>query len=294
MILKNGELYQLNPKDLETVKKHFGGRMPKAVVYPPERIIPSRSKDNLKPDKPNSISFPLTSVVMTATGSDVWTYAEHIINLPHGVKKYTPKNFRYQGNVNVEKNPELIWFLFAKSEYCKGGLNQGSTVKFMFDDPYTVADKRAELEALTTDVHALIWSKTMGLSEEKLRKIAGAYFIKNVEKLNFSQVKAAVDGAVKREQNGLQKFKEMIDLDGYVDSRNRLAKLIDAGNLKFDVAKRRWVWQGENDRTEMICSVPAGSNANDALYDFFKGNEKFHSEVEQVELAMIAARKDDQ
>jgi len=58
MLYKNDVIFELSrfPKEIEKIEKHFHGKFPVKVVYPSDRIVKSRLKHNVLPDKPNSIS----------------------------------------------------------------------------------------------------------------------------------------------------------------------------------------------------------------------------------------------
>ncbi len=204
----------------------------------------------------------------------------------HGVKTYTPKSLRFNGRLNLaETDAELAWFLYTKSEYCKGGLNQkGKTYKFMFEDLITDAERQAEVEGVRSQVKSLIYGKEMGLSEERLRAVAKAYFIKNVDLLSFGQVKVAIEHQVNRDPaNGLQKFIEMTKGDELINIRMRMQNLMDAKKLKYDPTKKEWAWIDGDKKIESICKVAPGTNATDVLYDYYMGNKDFQEVVEAVE-----------
>jgi len=285
MLYKNDQVYKLAAKDLKLLTDKFT-RFPMAITYPPERIIPSRSKSNLKPDKPNSISFPLSAVLKTNMGADHWRYAENVLIKEHGVKKYTPRNLRFNGRLILqEEDAELAWFLYTKSEYCKGGLNyHGKTAKFIFEDLISDAEKQATIEAVKVRVKSLIYDVKLGLSEEKLRAVAKAYFIKNVDDLTYAQVKIALEHQIGRDKkNGLQKFIDMTDADDLIDVRMRMQALMDLKKLKFEITKKEWWWIDGDKKIEVICKVAPGSNPTDILYDYYMGNKDFQEVVESVE-----------
>jgi hypothetical protein len=285
MLYKNDEPYKLAPNDVKTLIDKFK-RFPLAVIYPPERIVKSRSPQNRLPDKPNSISFPLSAVVKTKTGAEHWRYAENVIIKEHGVKKYTPKNLRFNGRMLLqETDMELAWFLYTKSIYCKEGLNHsGKTFKFMFEDLISDAEKKADLESVRSQVKALIYGNEFGLSEDKLRALAKAYFVKNVDMLSFAQVKIAIEHAIGRDaRHGLEKFIEMTHMDELIKTRARMQNLMDAGKLKYDLAKKEWQWAEDGKKIELICKVAPGTNPNDVLYDYYMGNKDFQEVVESVE-----------
>jgi hypothetical protein len=63
-------------------------------------------------------------------------------------------------------------------------------------------------------VKAMIYSSKMGVGESKLRRIAKAYFISDVDELSFAQVKLAVENQISRDkQNGVKKFLDMAEAD---------------------------------------------------------------------------------
>jgi len=283
MLYKNDVPYKLAETDIKTLKKKFP-RFPLTVIYPPERIKKSRSPQNKLPDKPNSIAFPLVAVVKTTTGTDQWRYAENVIIKEHGVKKYTPKNFRFSGRFQLEEiNIELAWFLFTKSPYCKGGMNQGKLTKFMFEDLITEADIKAEKEMLRAQVKALIYGGEMGMNEERLRKVAKALFVKNTDILTYNQVKIAVEQAISKDPHGYERFVEMTDMDELINVRSRIQSLVDMSMMRYDPVKKQWEWIGENGKPELICKVPPAANPHETIYDYYIGNKDFQSTVESVE-----------
>lgn len=285
MLYKNDQVYKLAPKDLKLLLDKFT-RFPMAITYPPERIVPSRSKSNRKPDQPNSISFPLNAVLKTKMGADHWRYADNVIIKEHGVRKYTPRNLRFDGRMILqEEDAELAWFLYTKSIYCKGGLNHhGKTVKFVFEDLISDAEKQARIEAVRVRVKSLIYDVQLGLSEEKLRAVAKAYFIKNVDALSYAQVKIALEHQIGRDKKGgLQKFIDMTNADELIEIKMRMQVLMDLKRLKFEITKKEWWWVEGDKKIEVICKVAPGSNPTDILYDYYMGNKDFQEVVETVE-----------
>jgi len=285
MLYKNDQIYKLAPADKLILIKKFT-RFPMAITYPPERVVKSRSPKNLKPDQPNSISFPLNAVLKTKMGAEHWRYADNVIIKEHGVKKYTPRNLRFNGRLMLqEQDVELAWFLYTKSIYCKGGLNQqGKTFKFIFEDLISDAEKLAAIEAVRVRVKYLIYDTQGGLSEEKLRAVAKAYFIKNVDKLAYAQVKIAVEHQIGRnKKDGLEKFIKMTNAEELINVRMRMQALIDLGKLKFEITKKEWWWTEGDKKLEVICKVAPGTNPTEILYDFYMGNKDFQEVFESVE-----------
>lgn len=284
MLYKNDEPYKLAENDIKTLVNRFH-KWPLTITYPPERVVKSRSPQNKLPDKPNSMSWPLTATVKTTKGTESWRYAENVILRPNGVKKYTPKNLLFKGHLQLqETDVELAWFLYTKSTYCKGGLNQGKTVKFVFEDKITEAEIKAKIETQRTNIKSLIYGTETGLSEDRIRAIAKAYFIKNVDDLTFAQTKLALEHAINRDgSGGYQKFIEMTQMDELIKTRMRMQNLIDSGKLRYESGKKEWQWADGDKKVETICKVPPGTVPNDILYDFFMGNKEFQDVVESVE-----------
>jgi len=284
MLYKNDLPYKLAPNDVETIKKRFK-KFPLKVIYPPERIVKNRSPQNKIPDKPNSISFDLFTTLKTEIGSDHWRYAENVIIGKHGIKKYTPRKFRFTGHIELQsKDIELAWFLYTKSPHCRGGLNQGRVIKFTFEDKISEAEIKAENESIRSQVKALIYGKELGLQEKRMRDLAKAYFIKNVDDLTFAQVKVAVEQIINKDPvNGYEKFIKMTRMDDIIKVRLRLQNLIDAKALEFEPQKRQWVWKGAAKGSDVICRVGPSASINDTLYDYYMGNEDFQEMVVVVE-----------
>jgi hypothetical protein len=67
MLYKNGEPYQLVESEIKEIERYFHNKFPVKIAYPQERIKPN--KLNRLPDKPNSVSFDLKSLVKTDKGS---------------------------------------------------------------------------------------------------------------------------------------------------------------------------------------------------------------------------------
>jgi len=285
MLYKNDEPYKLAPNDVKTITERFHNKWPLSIIYPPERIIPSRSKQNRLPDKPNSISWPLTATVRTKLGTEQWRYAENVIIKEHGLKKYTPKNIRFNGRKSFsETDIELVWFLYTKSPYCKGGENEGKTIKFMFEDLITEAELKAERESVQSMVKAMIYNTDLGLSEQKLRTLAKAYFIKNVDDLTFAQVKLAIEHQITRDpKNGYKKFLDMTRADEIVKIREKIQRVVDKGFLKYDVVKREWLWLEDGKKPSKLLKIASGVDANDAIYDYYMGNKEFQETVDVIE-----------
>ncbi|HOM03036.1 MAG TPA: hypothetical protein PLH43_09440 [Acetivibrio sp.] len=276
MIYKNDEHYKLTAEDIRLIRARFP-KFPVRLIYPEERVRPPQVPSNILPDKPNSISFPLRAVVKTPTGTDVWIYAENRLIDNHGRYIYTPHNFILFGTAILQENDmELIWYLYTKCPFVEGGLNFQGKAKATFEDLVSKAEEKARREAAITDVKALIYSTKLGLPENKLRQIAKALFIPDVDEMTFSQVKVAIEQEIMRSKDGVFKFMNMIDSEEHVKIRTLIQEAIDRKFIKFVPSKRSWVWVAEpGKKNEEICEITIGTDPYEALMDLYKGNAKF-------------------
>uniref|UniRef100_A0A6M3ILK0 Uncharacterized protein n=1 Tax=viral metagenome TaxID=1070528 RepID=A0A6M3ILK0_9ZZZZ len=283
MLYKNEEPYKLCDTEIEKLVKHFHNKFPVRVVYPQGRIVPSRLKHNRLPDKPNSISFDLRSIVKTDKGSETWRYADSVVTDNKGIKRFTPKKFQFKGTRFLDRNDiELIFFLLKKSEYCFKGDNQGRMVKFMFEDLVSEAEKKAEKKTLEIRIGTLLFGE-LALSEEKLRNLAKAYFIPGVDNLTLPQVRIVIDNKIHETQEGPDKFFDMVDADEEIRKRVSIQKAVDMGVLKYDTEKQVWHWQTKGDKgITQICKVPPNKTFNEALYDFYKGDDSFRDDLQSL------------
>ncbi len=278
MLYKNDEQYKLTADDIRQIKKKFP-KFPIRLTYPEDRIRPSMSKHNKLPDKPNSISFPLVAMVKSSTGSDVWRYAENRLIGSKGEFIYLPPNFFLTGTYILhEHDVELIWYLWKLCPYTLGGANyNGVKPKVVFEDLIGKAERKADKEAKEADVKALIYSSKVGLPESKLRQIAKAMFVPEVDDLTFAQVKVAIEQEITRDRkNGVDKFLDMIDHDDFLEVRSTLQAAMDRSLIKFDPKKKMWGWvMGPGKKMEPIAEITASADPNEALISFYMGNKKF-------------------
>ena len=285
MLYKNDIIFELSkfPKEVERVEKYFHNKFPVKVVYPPERIVKSRLPHNRLPDKPNSMSFNLKAVVKTNVGTEVWRYAEEIIIDAKGNKIYTPKKFRFNGSHYLDRGDiDLIYFLLFKSEYCKGGMNQGKMVKFMFEDLVTEAEKKAERKAMEAKIGNLIYSNEYGMDETKLRLVAKAYFIKNVDTYTLPQVRILIEQEIHKSKDGVSHFFDMVEDDIELNKRNSIQRAIDRKIIFYDMGRKTWFWSTPEGKTELICKVPPSKRDYDAIYDVFMGDQGFRDNLQSA------------
>jgi len=291
MLYKNDFPYELSrfPKEVEALKKHFHNKFPVKVVYPPERIMKSRLKHNRLPDKPNSISVDFWTTVKTTQGTETWRYAETVTVDNTGKKRYSPKKFRFNGALFLDLNDiEKIYFLYKKSPYCKGGENQGKIVKFMFEDLVSEAEKKATKKAEAVKIANLLYGpKGLGLPMEKLREVAKAMFIRNIDSLEDAQVRLAVEQKIESGKDGARRFFSMIDRGEQTESRLAIQKVIDLEKLYYYEPKRTWFWKTDGERDKQACRVGPGLNAYEEIVNLYVGDREFREDVNALILTGV-------
>ncbi len=287
MLYKNDEPYKLDtrPEERKEIEKFFHNKFPVKVIYPPERVHKNRLKHNAgKLDQPKSISFDLKSTVRTEKGTEVWRYAENVITDNKGNKKYTPKKFLFSGARYLRKvDIELIYFLLKKSEYCKGGDNEGPIVKFMFEDLVSAAEKKAEKKEIETKVSNLIYSKEVGLPENRLRAVAVAFcgISTSKDEYTLAQVKMLLYDKIMSTPEGPDRFFNMTENE--INARMDIQKVIDMGVLKFNDVKRTWSWQTTGEKGSMqICKVAPNKTPEETIYDTYLVDQTFRDDMKAV------------
>jgi hypothetical protein len=292
MLFKNEEPYKLFDNDIKEVERYFHNKFPVKVIYPPERIVPSKLKHNRLPDKPASISFDLRATVKTPKGIEIWRYAESVVTDDVGKEVYRPPKFIFQGTRFLERSDiELIFFLLRKSEFRllseeelkeNKTLKQANRPKFAFEDLVTEAERRVAKKELQQKIDALLYGE-MALPEEKLRAVAKAFFITNVDNLTLPQVKISLDSEVRRTKENPDRFFDMVNAEEELNTRASIQKVIDLKILQYDVQKKTWYWKVVGDKDVMVCKIPPNvSNATEALYEHYKGSQDFREDVKTV------------
>lgn len=276
MLYKNDEIYRLTAADHKMIKDLYP-KFPIRLTYPEHRI--KKNPKNPLPDQPNSISFPLKVTVKSKMGADEWRYAEQRIVGEKGQIIWYPATLMLRGPKTLqETDMELVWWLVTCCPWLEGGKNyDGKPSLCAIEDLRGKAEKTAMREEEVSDVKALIYSSKIGLGEKKLRTIAKAYFISESDDMTFPQIKIAVEKEVMRDkENGIKKFLELCDAEQIITIKSNLQNAIDKKIIAFNHAKRNWEWvSGVGKKRELIAQVVPAMDENEALYDYYMGNQQF-------------------
>jgi hypothetical protein len=282
MLYKNDEIYKLTPADHAKLKKKFP-KFPIRLIYPESRVKKSRSKHNTLPDQPNSISFPLVATVRKETGTEQWRYAENKIIGTDGRTIWSPYNLILRGRMLLEaEDIELVYWLQYCCPFLQGGENWNKKVpKCVIEDLVGAAAIKAKREEDLADVKALIYSTKLGLGEKKLRLIAKAYFITEVDGLSLPQVKLAIESTINSDKRtGVEKFLELVEAEQALLIRASLQQAVDREIITFMVQKKTWAWvTGHGKKNDPIAVIGATSDPYEALYDYYLANRKFAQEI---------------
>jgi len=282
MLYKNDEIYKMSNEDHRKINKMYP-KFPIRLIYPESRVKKSRSKHNRLPDKPNSISFPLKAAVRTDKGVENWRYAENKIIGTNGRTIWQPHNLILRGSMMLEKSDiELVFWLVNCCPFLQGGANWNEKVaKCVIEDLRGAAEIKAKKEEEMATVKAMIYSSTMGMGEKKLRLVAKAYFISDVNELSYAQVKLAVENTIMRDKRtGIKKFLDMVEAEQVISVRSNLQSAVDRELITYMVTNKQWAWvTGKGQKNEPICQIGAGADPSEALYDYYLGNRGFAQEL---------------
>jgi hypothetical protein len=282
MLLKNGEPYKLTAQDHKEIKEKYK-KFPLRLVYPSSRVNKNRLQHNILPDKPNSITFPLMATLKTEKGTESWRYCERSIVAPNGTIRYSPPNLYFRGKMSLDiTDIELIWWLVKICPHMENGENfNGKVPKCAIEDLVGEAEVKADREERLATMKALIYSSQVGLGEKRLRQVAKAFFIPDVDELSFAQVKLAVENYIQRDKlKGTKKFLDLIDAKQVLEVRENIQKAIDQDLIKFMIQNKTWAWVTDQGRkNEPIVQVASNSEPHEALYDYYMGDRKFAEEL---------------
>ena len=274
MLYKNDEVYKMTMADHQKIHKMYP-KLPIRLIYPENRVRKSRSKHNKLPDKPTSISFPFVAVVKTTTGTETWRYAEHRIVGNNGQVTFTPHTL-------TDKDMELIFWLVNCCPVLEGGKNNnGKVAKCAIEDLIGIAERKVQKEAGMADVKALLFSNKVGLNESRMRQVAKAYFIPQVDELTFAQIRLALEVEINRDKiEGVQKFLKMIEHDQTLEVRSLLMEAVDSKIISFMLKTRMWAWVTEQGKKNIpIVQTSVGVDPNEALFEYYLGDRQFAQDL---------------
>lgn len=258
-----------------------GGRI--HIGYPKELI--KENPDNPgKPDKPASVVISYQASFLTDHGMDTIKYYKTVRISPNGEKIYDPPSFEFRGSsgYDIKKLEEAVFIIY----YCprtKNGANQDHNKVAYMEVEDLAGDARIKIEAeseMSYIIHLVTGGeKRNGLSDKKVRKIAGAFFIPNAHSDNIYIVKDRLLDIVKRDHDGMDKFlkytgmKEAPSSPSEIKSNIQMAvdKKIIRSEDKGD--SKRWRFLDEKGMmTSVICPISQRMDAKEELFKYYREN----------------------
>jgi hypothetical protein len=303
MLLLNGEKYKLTAEDLKTIKEVTKGKWPVVFTY-----LPSMMKDNpINPnrkDSPRSIIIPCTTPIIdpkTKERSFLQYYSTSTFR-PDGsgkrVEEYAPYSLDFiQTLIVQETQKDLFWFLYNNHHNATGpSAGLGATHYFQMEDLGKQADDFVEEKSLELSVQFAIMSSD-GLSDERLREAAAAYYIPKAHEKSISELRQALYNIVmapdkrtrKPNIKSLQDFNKLTKGGAAITLKAKIQKAIELRIIAHKMDKKKWFWcDDEGKTTTTICPSPNAVKAPEELYEYLskKGNEaeakEFVAEVDKV------------
>jgi hypothetical protein len=227
--------------------------------------IDQRGKEvNNMQELPAPMLAPLKARVTGKAGMEIWEYCEGSPELlPNGLWKATGKRSVSIGDsltVNLNKDPELAFFLYFKSS-----VHRGKQIKI--DDPAGEAKREGDAKRAELDLDTALYG-VLG-DEEQLKVMAQAYGISGVDKKHPDSLRkelrtAVLAGDKKRRSDptsrGIKDFLEELKVTDSVRLRSLIMTNVDNGKIvwfgdgKFKIGERE------------LCRVP--QDALDRKQDF--------------------------
>ena len=195
-----------------------------------------REVNMLEPTPP--AMFPLEKeFAHPLRGKEIWSCCLNMPKLlPNGLwsigNKRSIKITDYL-NVNIEKQPDLAYYLYYIANFERGG-------RLKIDDPKAEVRAKAEKEEAMVDLKFAIWKQLT--DEPTLRKLAAAYGVPNSgteepAQLRFNLEAKLLNNDIKKRQDplirGTREFLEEMKVTDNVRLRALLQKLIDEKKLVY-------------------------------------------------------------
>lgn len=279
MLIRNNEPYKLTKAEKDELKKAFKSDALR-LVYPTERVKKPTNDFNKLPDKPRSVTFPLTANRVVNHTTETWTWCIRKHNDENGNPVYTPNLFQFSGSYLLN-DEELLWWFYNICPYLKGGKNfNGKLPKCEIEDLVKKADDLVGQKEQQAELVTMLYNKQVGLTDSQIRQAAKAYFIKDSDTKDMSSLKLELEKKIlANKKDGVQNFKDLMNTPGVVKVRSIIQKSIDLGILYYILPKKTWYMKSPTDKPgekgEKVVEVPIGLNENEAIYEYYMSNGDF-------------------
>jgi len=282
---------------IEMFNLNDGGRA--HIGYPGELV--KENPDNPgKPDKPASVTISWQASYTTNHGMDNIRYYKTMRIGPNGEKIYAPESFEFRGSsgYGMKNIEELIFIIF----YCprtKDGKNQDVNKVAYLEVEDLAGDARIRVEEegeISYIVHLVTGGeKRSGLSDKKIRKIAGAFFIPNAHQADIYLVKDRLLDLVKRDYDGTEKFLEyagMKDAPGQPsDMKANIQIAVDKKIITEEDkdGNKRWRFlDSKGYMTAVICPISQRLEAKEELFLYYRENtDKYTILLHELKVELV-------
>lgn len=274
MLFKNGERIDLadknsdNPdvRDYQEKKKWVKENIGFPVVFKVKSSYVSRQErtDGKIEFYMSPLYLPNSCTFATEDGHEEWTWSPRNPKInKHGDKEFPReyKRFIYDKQVFAlgEKDMDRIYFLLFKNPNFLKSYFDLDDEKIKASEKVSAKMKEAEIMKLFYDEDSILQK-----DEKRLREIARAWNLPDVQKLSKDQILDRLEKTV-REQDfkgikTIKEFKESCQLgDYYVEVAAMIQKAEDLGIIKADDKVSTWFYvNADGSYGEKICSIMAG------------------------------------
>lgn len=188
---------------------------------------------------------------------------------------YKPVGMQVNG-LAVVSDLELAFFLYFASSSVAGFSKKGKRNYFEFENKAAKAAKEVLIEARAEDIRIKILHEKHRLPDEKLRQIAKALHVNDVDNLEIEEVQIALRNMLLNDTDGkkVEKFNSFYDVEGSPETMTikvAIQDAIDNGIIGHLAPRREVYWRDEEGtKSDTIVILPPGKN----------WQEKFHKELE--------------
>jgi len=258
-----------------------------AFMYPDVRVkenkraIYDTSQPFKRTYKPASLNITLVSHTTDKDGNNVeWRYAETKQTRTRGgvvVERFDPSSILFDGAMALGKDKiELLFYIIYCFPYCMGGeardekLPDNRMVCKLVDKKADEQKKAAE-GAKQARLFVKIYGseKEGGLSDDKLRTVAGGLFVPNAATMEINALKNQLMTLVSNDPKAHQDF-----LAAAAEKKNpmnemkaTINKAIDIGYLKYSDKTRKWMQANAAGVNNIkVCAVSGAGDPKEALF----------------------------
>jgi hypothetical protein len=237
MLFKDEKKYTLSQKDrdelMEVIRK-----FPVSIIFVPEKFTTVKdSNGKLKKVFPPGVDVDLKySVVDDKGNSFEFRWAESPPVTRDNRKTYYPTSYHFSRvTVFNKEDIELLWFIYTCCPVLRYGknANPNGIHEIMINTPFLTQEKEVSYVKMLSKAQNIVMGDEKEISDHKLRNIANALFIPNVEELERIELQFAINELLKsgnqkyNKEKILARFFELIEDDD-------LQKVTAMVNLGFE------------------------------------------------------------